>query len=175
MPLESVTQSLCDLALRFGEDSDEGGGLVREEDWFRGRDQGRRVRAHAHATPCGIHAGGGLSLSTGTALRCWPISSLAPAESPIWSGAADRRLGRQRPSTVSGPQPDRGGSGKGHSLLQHACDSRPPPKRAFPCHVHVFTGTMPSPQAHTRGTRPRRLAAGAKARSPRCRSSSGRI
>ena len=26
MPLESVTQSLCDLALRFGEDSDEGGG-----------------------------------------------------------------------------------------------------------------------------------------------------
>ena len=30
MPLESVTQSLCDLALRFGEDSDEGngGGLV---------------------------------------------------------------------------------------------------------------------------------------------------
>ena len=31
MPLESVTQSLCDLALKFGEDSDEGGGgLVRE-------------------------------------------------------------------------------------------------------------------------------------------------
>lgn len=29
MPLESVTQSLCDLALRFGEDSDEGGGLSR--------------------------------------------------------------------------------------------------------------------------------------------------
>lgn len=30
MPLESVTQSLCDLALRFGEDSEEGeGGLVR--------------------------------------------------------------------------------------------------------------------------------------------------
>lgn len=28
MPVESVTQSLCDLALRFGEDSDEGGGLV---------------------------------------------------------------------------------------------------------------------------------------------------
>jgi 20S proteasome subunit alpha 5 len=26
MPLESITQSLCDLALRFGEDSDEGGG-----------------------------------------------------------------------------------------------------------------------------------------------------
>jgi 20S proteasome subunit alpha 5 len=25
MPLESVTQSLCDLALRFGEDSEEGG------------------------------------------------------------------------------------------------------------------------------------------------------
>ncbi|KAG1657966.1 hypothetical protein FOA52_004737 [Chlamydomonas sp. UWO 241] len=29
MPVESVTQSLCDLALRFGEDSDEGGGLSR--------------------------------------------------------------------------------------------------------------------------------------------------
>lgn len=32
MPLESVTQSLCDLALRFGEDSEEGeGGLVRSQ------------------------------------------------------------------------------------------------------------------------------------------------
>lgn len=29
MPVESTTQSLCDLALRFGEDSDEGGGMVR--------------------------------------------------------------------------------------------------------------------------------------------------
>lgn len=28
MPIESTTQSLCDLALRFGEDSDEGGGMV---------------------------------------------------------------------------------------------------------------------------------------------------
>lgn len=28
MPIESCTQSLCDLALRFGEDSDEGGGMV---------------------------------------------------------------------------------------------------------------------------------------------------
>ncbi len=26
MPVESVTQSLCDLALRFGEDDDDGGG-----------------------------------------------------------------------------------------------------------------------------------------------------
>jgi len=26
MPLESCTQSLCDLALQFGEDDDEGGG-----------------------------------------------------------------------------------------------------------------------------------------------------
>ncbi len=25
MPIESTTQSLCDLALRFGEDSEEGG------------------------------------------------------------------------------------------------------------------------------------------------------
>lgn len=30
MPVESLTQSLCDLALRFGEDDDdEGGGMVR--------------------------------------------------------------------------------------------------------------------------------------------------
>ncbi|GFR42571.1 hypothetical protein Agub_g3476 [Astrephomene gubernaculifera] len=29
MPVESTTQSLCDLALRFGEDSDEGGGMSR--------------------------------------------------------------------------------------------------------------------------------------------------
>ncbi|PNW70545.1 hypothetical protein CHLRE_17g724350v5 [Chlamydomonas reinhardtii] len=29
MPIESTTQSLCDLALRFGEDSDEGGGMSR--------------------------------------------------------------------------------------------------------------------------------------------------
>lgn len=31
MPVESVTQSLCDLALRFGEDDEEsgGGGMVR--------------------------------------------------------------------------------------------------------------------------------------------------
>ena len=29
MPVESTTQSLCDLALRFGEDSDDnGGGMV---------------------------------------------------------------------------------------------------------------------------------------------------
>ena len=28
MPVESLTQSLCDLALRFGEDDDEGGGMV---------------------------------------------------------------------------------------------------------------------------------------------------
>lgn len=28
MAVESTTQSLCDLALRFGEDSDEGGGMV---------------------------------------------------------------------------------------------------------------------------------------------------
>ena len=30
IPVESLTQSLCDLALRFGEDDDEGGGMVRE-------------------------------------------------------------------------------------------------------------------------------------------------
>lgn len=30
MPIESTTQSLCDLALRFGEDGDEGGGMVSE-------------------------------------------------------------------------------------------------------------------------------------------------
>lgn len=29
IPVESLTQSLCDLALRFGEDDDEGGGMVR--------------------------------------------------------------------------------------------------------------------------------------------------
>jgi hypothetical protein len=29
MPVESCTQSLCDLALRFGEDSDDAGGMVR--------------------------------------------------------------------------------------------------------------------------------------------------
>jgi hypothetical protein len=31
MPVESVTQSLCDLALRFGEDDEDegGGGMVR--------------------------------------------------------------------------------------------------------------------------------------------------
>ncbi|MEW5311016.1 MAG: hypothetical protein WDW38_002764 [Sanguina aurantia] len=29
MPIESTTQSLCDLALRFGEDGDEGGGMSR--------------------------------------------------------------------------------------------------------------------------------------------------
>ncbi|KAG2490568.1 hypothetical protein HYH03_010962 [Edaphochlamys debaryana] len=29
MPIESTTQSLCDLALQFGEDSDEGGGMSR--------------------------------------------------------------------------------------------------------------------------------------------------
>lgn len=28
MPVESCTQSLCDLALRFGEDSDDAGGMV---------------------------------------------------------------------------------------------------------------------------------------------------
>ncbi len=31
IPVESCTQSLCDLALRFGEDSDEGGGMVRHK------------------------------------------------------------------------------------------------------------------------------------------------
>jgi hypothetical protein len=30
MPVESCTQSLCDLALRFGEDSDEAG-MVRAQ------------------------------------------------------------------------------------------------------------------------------------------------
>ena len=29
IPVESLTQSLCDLALRFGEDDDEGGGMSR--------------------------------------------------------------------------------------------------------------------------------------------------
>lgn len=29
MPLESLTQSLCDLAMRFGEDDDDGGGMSR--------------------------------------------------------------------------------------------------------------------------------------------------
>ena len=34
MPVESTTQSLCDLALRFGEDTDEGGGMVSAEACF---------------------------------------------------------------------------------------------------------------------------------------------
>jgi hypothetical protein len=44
MPIESCTQSLCDLALRFGEDSDEAGmvsathNLTQTAQW-QGRDE----------------------------------------------------------------------------------------------------------------------------------------
>lgn len=33
MPVESCTQALSDLALRFGEDDDEEGGMVRFHPW----------------------------------------------------------------------------------------------------------------------------------------------
>ena len=33
MPVESCTQALSDLALRFGEDDDEEGGMVRCHPW----------------------------------------------------------------------------------------------------------------------------------------------
>jgi len=36
MALESVTQSICDLALRFGEDTDAEDVMVRFSDWGRG-------------------------------------------------------------------------------------------------------------------------------------------
>jgi hypothetical protein len=52
MPVESLTQSLCDLALRFGEDDEDGGGgggMVR-----RRRPHARRARLARRA----LHHGG---------------------------------------------------------------------------------------------------------------------
>ena len=53
MPVESTTQSLCDLALRFGEDTDEGGGMVGG------------VAAWDHCPALTVHSRRGLSATAG--------------------------------------------------------------------------------------------------------------
>ncbi len=112
MPVESITQSLCDLALRFGEDSEESmvrhagiRGHMTATDWDGGPGELQPVRSTsaariaAPAHTCGpastLRARLRLSLNVARVRVC------VLAESTVWRSFVDSRLRRARACFVS--------------------------------------------------------------------------
>ena len=84
MPVESCTQSLCDLALQFGED-DEEGGMV----WFCALGM---FTLMIHSSTACIHLLLKISPHNAKTLHC-VTTIFRDAEPTFWGGTAGRGLG----------------------------------------------------------------------------------